>query len=184
MMSWWNREVLEESVLVRVDCPSLIPRIRSRRMRTKPGAHTACAHSRVILVIATSCWWCFCNWYMIIITASLVKPNTAIFCVTASWLLPCHQSIMANFFATNCCYSFCQLINYCWLLLLPPNTIALLSCPCQWLVLFCHHSLIAVTLFVPPIAALFCACYCWMLLADFALPVNCCSFIAASWMLL
>jgi len=50
MMSWWNCEVLEESVLVRVDCPSLIPRIRSRRMRTKPRAHMACAHSRVNLV--------------------------------------------------------------------------------------------------------------------------------------
>jgi len=36
--------------LVRVDHPSLIPWMRSRRMRTKPRAHAAYAHSHVILV--------------------------------------------------------------------------------------------------------------------------------------
>jgi len=36
--------------LVRVDCPSLIPRIGSHRIRTKPRAHTACAQSCAILV--------------------------------------------------------------------------------------------------------------------------------------
>jgi len=50
MMSLCDCEVKEWSVLVRVGCPFLIPRIRSHRMRTKPRAHTAIIHSCVILV--------------------------------------------------------------------------------------------------------------------------------------
>jgi len=54
-------------------------------------------------ILATSCWWWFCNWYMIIITVSVVKPNTLFFvslpvdyCLAISqlWLTFCHQLLL------------------------------------------------------------------------------------------
>ena len=79
MMSWWNCEVMEWSVLVRVGHPFLIPQIRSHRMRTKPRAHMAIAYSCVILVTECTLKWCL--WVAQVQSRTCLHLNLPIFCI-------------------------------------------------------------------------------------------------------